>query len=177
MPNLRHSVSRSRSTPTSPRRGRDVPTHAAATCAPCKAGIRGRKDATSAIGATTMPQASPGGPRAACRRGEYARPKAAQATEGWAEVEAVFAPLGNLCLSAVHLRRRPKASSRRCKKEKVICQISSNSVWHFLRSAKASLRPLRGVSDGQGCRPGPANTGVRPQPMVAPRQGLHPRPP
>ena len=33
----------------------------------------------------------------------------------------------------------------------------------FLRSAKkASLRPLRGVSDGQGCRPGPANTGVPP---------------
>ena len=127
-----------------------------------------------------MPQASPGG--ASRRLSAWGIRKAvgrAGPPKDGPKLGAVFAPLGGACVYRLFIfGGRPKASSRRCKKEKVICQISSNSVWHFLRSAKkASLRPLRGgVSDGQGCRPGPANTGVPPATYGCSTAGLHPRP-
>ena len=49
----------------------------------------------------------------------YARPEAAQPTEGWAKLGAMFAPLWGACVYRLFIfEGRPKASSRRCKKEK-----------------------------------------------------------
>ena len=179
---LRHSVSRSRSTPTSPRRGarRTHPRggHLRALISrysrPQGRNERHRRD-HDAAGIAWRGLA----PLVGVGNTQGRRPR--RPTEGWAEVGAVFAPFGGACVYRLFIfGGRPKASSRRCKKEKVICQISSNSVWHFLRSAKkASLRPLRGgVSDGQGCRPGPANTGVPPATYgCSTAGGCTPRPP
>ena len=141
-PMLRHSVSRSRSTPTSPRRGarRTHPRggHLRALISrysrPQGRNERHRRD-HDAAGIAWRSLA----PLVGVGNTQGRRPR--RPTEGWAEVEAVFAPLGACVYRLFIFGGRPKASSRRCKKEKVICQISSNSVWHFCVPQKSQPSP------------------------------------
>ena len=103
-PMLRRSVSRSRSTPRSHDAWHGGTTPHAPPARPVKPVFSGLLAASSASGRDTMPQASPGGPRAACRRGDMQGQRPRRPTAGWAEVGGLFAPLGGASHHVPHLR-------------------------------------------------------------------------
>ena len=85
-------------------RGAVAPPHTPPPARPVKQVFGGRRPLRAPAGATTMPQASPGGPRAACRRGGTQGRRPRRPTAGWAEVGGhVCPPPGGWCLLAVHL--------------------------------------------------------------------------
>ena len=85
-------------------RGAVAPPHTPPPARLVKPVFSGRRLHRAPTGATTMPQASPGGPRAACRRGGTQGRRPRRPTAGWAEVGGhVCPPPGGWCLLAVHL--------------------------------------------------------------------------
>ena len=67
-------------------RGAMAPPHTTPPARLVKPVFSGRRLHRAPTGATTMPQASPGGPRAARRRGDVQGRRPRRPTEGWAEV-------------------------------------------------------------------------------------------
>ena len=82
-------------------RGAMAQPHTPPPARPVKQVFGGRRPLRAPAGATTMPQASPGGPRAACRRGGMQGRRPRRPTAGWAEVGGCFAKLRTaLCFAA-----------------------------------------------------------------------------
>ena len=79
-------------------RGAVAPPHTPPPARLVKPVFSGRRLHRAPTGATTMPQASPGGPRAARRRGDVQGRRPRRPTEGWAEVGGHAYPLGGLII-------------------------------------------------------------------------------